>query len=66
MKARLAKKILRAQPEYMTKRTNPYWVGQWKVYNANMHPLNWEVKIAGMIGDHRIVNAINRMSKCTN
>ena len=65
MKARLAKKILRAQPEYMTKRTNPYWARQWKVYNLNMHPSEWEGNI-GMVGDRRIVNAINRMSKCTN
>ena len=63
MKARLAKKILRAQPEYAVKRTNPYWARRWNIYNANMHPLNWEVKIAGMIDDHRIVNAINRMSR---
>lgn len=63
MKKRLAKKILKAQPENESKRTNAYWTERWKTYNENMHPANWVAKIAGTRGDHRIDKAIATASK---
>lgn len=63
MKIRQARKILKAQPENGSKRTNRYWTEKWKTYNDNMHPLNWVANYIGMRGDHRIDKAISKTSK---
>lgn len=63
MKKRLARKILKAQPENESKRANAYWTERWKTYNENMHPLNWVAHMAGMRVDHRIDKAITIASK---
>ncbi len=63
MKKRLARKILKAQPENESKKANTYWTERWNTYNDNMHPLNWVAKISGTRGDHRIDKAITIASK---
>lgn len=55
MRLRLATKILKAQQECRTKRTNVYWVKRWELYYYAVYP---NCHLYGERRDHRIDKAI--------
>lgn len=55
MKLRLAAKILKAQLECRTKKTNAYWVERWNVYDYAVYPC---ARQSAGHRDHRIDKSI--------